>query len=192
MDFHKVFSQIYEGAAKRMCLDCSGFIKEGDKVLDFGCGSGIVAKIFQDFFKANVLGVDIKDNRIFPVPFKLIKGDKLTFKDLNFDVILISYVLHHTQDPEKILKEAKRVAKRIIVYEDLSEGFFAKLICWCHEMSYKLLFQRVGYQFSFKTEKEWKELFDKMGLRVVVSRKPKTRFGFLDPVKRILFILEKV
>jgi hypothetical protein len=34
--------------------------------------------------------------------------------------------LHHTEDPISILKEAKRVGKRIIIFEDLPEGIFGK------------------------------------------------------------------
>ncbi len=190
MSFHQVFSKIYKGAAQRMCLDCEEFINRGDRILDFGCGSGIIAKAFQQHFNSEVVGVDIKDDRTIDIPFKLIKNHKIDFNDLNFDVILISYVLHHTKDPETILKEIKRIGKRIIVYEDLPEGFFSKIVCFFHEMSYKLLFQRVDYRFSFKTEKEWRELFNKIGLRIVAFKKPKAKFYLLYPVKRVLFVLE--
>ncbi len=190
MGFHQIFSKIYKDAAQRMCLDCEEFINKGDRILDFGCGSGIIAKTFEQHFNSEVVGVDIKDSRTIDIPFKLIKNNKIDFNNLNFDVILISYVLHHTKDPEVILREIKRIGKRIIIYEDLPEGFFSKITCLFHEMSYKLLFQRVDYRFSFKTEKEWKELFNKIGLKTVAFKKPKSKFYFLYPVKRILFILE--
>jgi len=190
MTFHQIFSKIYKGAAQRMCLDCDEFINRGDRILDFGCGSGIITKAFQQHFNSEVVGADIKDSRTTDIPFKLIKNNKIDFNDLKFDVILISYVLHHTKDPGAILKQIKRMGKRIIVYEDLPEGFFAKMACFFHEISYKLLFQRVDYRFSFKTEKEWRELFNKIGLRIVAFKKPKTKFNFLDPVKRVLFVLE--
>ena len=195
MSFHFFFAKIYENAAQRMCLECTEFIKKGDKILDFGCGSGIVSKNFQDFFKADILGVDIKDSRVVSIPFKKIKevsSEKLPFNDLSFDVALVSYVLHHTKDPGEILKELKRVAKRIIVYEDLPEGFLSKLRCFFHEISYKILFQRVKYRFNFKTEKKWKELFEKLGLKIVAQKKASGRFNFIDPTSKIIFILDGV
>ncbi len=133
-----------------MCLDCDEFINKGDRILDFGCGSGIIAKAFQQHFNSEVVGVDIKDDRTTDIPFKLIKNNKIDFNDLNFDVILISYVLHHTKDPEAILKEIKRIGKRIIVYEDLPEGFFSKIVCFFHEISYKLLFQPEEQSLAIK------------------------------------------
>jgi ubiquinone/menaquinone biosynthesis C-methylase UbiE len=192
MSFHQFFLKIYDRAAKRMCLDCAEFIKEGDKILDLGCGSGIVAKNFQDFFKTEILGVDIEDKRIFPIPLQLIDGKLLPFDDLKFDVILISYVLHHTKDPEKLLLESKRVGKRIIIFEDLPEGVFSKLRCSFHEKSYNLLFQRKNQKFTFKTEKEWKDLFRKLRLKVVSQKRISGLFKWLDPGEKTLFVLESV
>jgi len=191
MNFHRIFSKIYEMASQKMCLDCLGFIEKGDKILDLGCGSGIVAKNFRDFFKAEILGVDIKDNRIIPIPFKIIDGQSLPFKDLIFDVVLISYVLHHSKDPETLLKEAKRVGKKIIIFEDLPEGFFSELKCSFHQASYNAFFQKEKQKFNFKSKKEWQELFKRLGLKIIAQKQPSLIFNILDPGKKILFVLEK-
>ncbi|MBZ9569801.1 class I SAM-dependent methyltransferase, partial [Patescibacteria group bacterium] len=125
--YYRIFSKIYEMGAKQMCKDCQNFIEKGSKILDLGCGSGIAAENFQDFFDAKVIGADIKDNRVLDIPFRIIDGGNLPFRNLFFDIVLINYVLHHAQDPERLLKEAKRVSKKIIIYEDLPEGILSKL-----------------------------------------------------------------
>jgi len=186
ISYYRLFSKIYEMGAKQMCFDCQGFIKEGSKILDLGCGSGIAAKNFQDFFKAKVIGVDVKDNRLVKIPFKIIDGKNLPFEDNSFDVVLINYVLHHCEDPEVVLKEAKRVAKRIIIFEDLPEGFLAKLRCKIHQ----IIFPGGRKIFNFKTRKEWKEIFEKLGLKIIAENQVFTKFSWLDPIKRILFVLE--
>jgi len=104
MRFHQVFASLYKKAALEMCEDCLDFINKGDKILDLGCGSGITTETFGEFFESSILGVDIHDSRVPPIPFKLIRKDELPFQDLSFDVVLISYVLHHASNQERSQK----------------------------------------------------------------------------------------
>jgi len=141
--YYRIFSKVYQRAAKKMCLECQDFIEKGSRILDLGCGPGIVGKNFKDFFQAKVIGVDIKDKRIANIPFKIIDGKSLPFKENEFDICLISYVLHHLENPERILKEAKRVSKgKIIIFEDLPENFLSKLICQLHGFTFNKFFQK--------------------------------------------------
>lgn len=187
--YYRIFSKIYEVGAKQMCRDCQGFIDKGSKLLDLGCGSGIAAKEFGKFFGAKIIGVDVKDNRILDIPFKIIDGENLPFYDNSFDVALIAYVLHHTPYSEGLLKEAKRVSKKIIIFEDLPEGFFSKFRCYLHQITF---FGGERQKFNFKTKKEWKKLFKELGLKIIAQKRVFTKFDWLDPVKRTLFVLEKI
>jgi len=183
MSYYRIFSKAYQGAAQRMCLDCQDFIQKGSKILDLGCGSGIAGKSFQKFFQAEVIGVDIKDNRIYPIPFELIDGKKLPFPEKSFDVVLINYVLHHSGDSILLLKEAKRVAKdKIVIYEDLPEDLLSRIICKIHGISFDKIFKNQN-QTSFKFEREWEEAFKKIGLNTIFKKRINN-----FPVKKELFI----
>jgi len=181
--YYRIFSKIYQRAARKMCLACQNFIEEGSKILDLGCGSGIVGMTFKKFFRGEIIGVDVKDRRVVNMPFKIIDGKSLPFPENSFDVTLINYVLHHSEDPIPLLKEAKRVSKKIIIFEDLPEGFLSKLICFLHRFSFDKFFTNPN-QTSFKTEKEWEEIFQEMGLDMLYKER---RHDF--PVKKELFIL---
>jgi ubiquinone/menaquinone biosynthesis C-methylase UbiE len=183
MNYYRIFSKIYERAAKKMCLDCADFIKRGSKILDLGCGSAIVGKAFQDFFQAEVIGVDIKDQRVFPIPFRIIDGKSLPFPENYFNVVLINYVLHHSEEPTVLLKEAKRVVKdKIIIYEDLPEGTFSNLRCKIHGFSFDKIFKNPT-KTSFRSEKNWEKIFKETGLNIVFKKRIKN-----FPVKKELFI----
>jgi SAM-dependent methyltransferase len=180
--YYQVFSKIYERAAEKMCSQMEGFIKNGEKVLDLGCGSGILAKTLKEKFNVKILGLDIKDRRIFKIPFQIYDGERIPFPDDFFNSVLISFVLHHTKDPISILKEAKRVAKRIIIFEDLPEGFFGKIYCFLHWISWNLFFEKSS-KFNFHREKDWEEIFKNLGLKIISKK------DFL--IKRKFFVLEK-
>ncbi len=184
MNFYQIFSKTYRKAAQKMCLDCQDFIENGSKILDLGCGSGIVGMTFQEHFQAKVIGVDIKDSRVVPLPFKIINGKSLPFPEKSFDIVLINYVLHHSKEPASLLKEAKRVSEKIIIYEDLPEGFCSKLICKIHGISFDKIFKNPN-QTSFKSEEEWEKIFRKVRLNTIFKKKIRT-----FPVKKELFILE--
>jgi len=184
MNYYRIFSKFYQKAAQKMCRDCQDFIKKGSKILDLGCGSGIIGNTFQDFFQAKVLGVDIKDCRVLPLPFQIIDGFHLPFPENSFDVVLINYVLHHSRDPLALLKEAKRVTgDKIIIFEDLAQGCLSKLFCRLHGISYDKLFGN-PVKTSFNSEEGWEKIFKELRLNIIFKKRVNN-----FPVKKELFIL---
>jgi ubiquinone/menaquinone biosynthesis C-methylase UbiE len=181
MSFWKVFKPFYELAAEKMVKEIEGFLI-GEKILDLGCGSGIFGKKIEERLKKKVVGIDIVDKRVFKIPFKIYNGKIIPFSKDCFDVVIVAFVLHHTKDPISILKEAKRVGKRIIIFEDLPEGIFGKVYCFLHWLSWNLFFGK-SPKFNFYKTKEWKEIFKNLGLKLISEK------NFL--IKRRIFVLEK-
>ena len=188
---YRLLKSFYKHAAERMCKDFKNHISFGDRLLDLGSGSGVLGKQIEETFDIKVQGVDIVDMRVVDVPLKLYDGKDLSFiPDEEYEIVLISYVLHHTGNPENILKQTKRIAKkRIIIFEDLNEGFLGKIYCYCHGRLYDLFFLRNSIPAKFFSEKEWNDIFARLGLKIVDSKEKKY---FLNPVKRKMFILEKM
>ncbi|MBI4058803.1 class I SAM-dependent methyltransferase [Candidatus Microgenomates bacterium] len=97
---------------------------DGKMVLDIGCGDGEDAKEIARY-ASNVVGLDItihpnwKKNSHRVENLKFLKGDaeKLPFKSSQFTGIFLKDVLHHVNNPERVLKEIKRVSapKAIII-----------------------------------------------------------------------------
>ena len=188
MIFYSLFKWFYKQAALIMVKDCKDFIFPNSKILDFGCGSAIIGNEFAKSFKSEILGVDIIDNRVENIPFRLYNGKDLCFFDNNiFDVVLVNYVLHHTNNPIELFKEIARVSKdTIIVYESPCDNFFYNLMCKIHGVSFAKYFQKNKIKGKFFTTKEWKDIFKKNGFNVV-KEKMVGRF----PLKNTLFILKR-
>ncbi|MBR9706854.1 MAG: class I SAM-dependent methyltransferase [Candidatus Diapherotrites archaeon] len=87
-------------------------------LLDCGCGTGRLGKKIQDQLGLDVYGVDIRFPKPPLIPAKEYDGTTLPFKDNHFDVVLIVDVLHHTNDPDAMLKEILRVAKKTVIIKD--------------------------------------------------------------------------
>ena len=186
---YRLFRNQYERAGREMCKDCLNFIKEDSNLLDLGCGSGIIGKEFGRFFNSEILGLDIIDNRIIEIPFRKYNGNSLSFlKDSSYDAVLINFVLHHCQNPIELLKESKRVSKDIIViYENIPEGLMSKIFCYFHGVSFACFFQKNENKGKFLKREKWEEEFEKMGLKVLYSKK----VSGLKLMKEHLYILSK-
>lgn len=186
LNYHWLCGKFRQLAAIKMCQVCKNFIEEGSKILDLGCGSGIISNEFQKYFKTDLIGVDISDQRIEKIPFQIIEEKNLPFSENSFNVVLIFWVLHHTLDPIILLREARRVTKeRIIIFEDLPEGFLSRLICKIHGVFFKEFIQGKCHKGNFKKGKEWKEIFKNLNLKLVFEKKISSIWI------RKMFVLEK-
>jgi ubiquinone/menaquinone biosynthesis C-methylase UbiE len=161
----------------------------GAKVLDIGSGPGYLAKMIQLERKSEVTCVDVIDFNRTDLPTVLFDGLNLPFANREFDVVLLSYVLHHAgKDQERLLTEAKRVCRgKIIIYED--EIMKAtKLYSKAHGEFYNWLY---GTKTSCRCHSlgRWLKIFQKYGLKVE-ERKSEWGIGsILIPVKKAFFVL---
>lgn len=98
------------------------WVSEGDRVLDLGCGRGVLLEFLKQTKAVYGVGVDIDIERILScvkrgVPaFHGDVGPFLsTFADNAFDRIIFSRSVDLLDEPDAILGEALRVGKRVTV-----------------------------------------------------------------------------
>jgi len=93
-------------------------LKEGDRVLDAGCGMGFALSVMARLRPLRLTGVDASQGRLATarregVPARLLRGDlaALPFAAGSFDKLLLSEVLEHLADDLGALREAHRVLR---------------------------------------------------------------------------------
>jgi ubiquinone/menaquinone biosynthesis C-methylase UbiE len=142
-------------------------LTNGKKIVDIGCGFCRVAEgLIQRGF--NVTPVDVRDISIVPSITPIVyDGKTLPFKDKEFDYALIVTVLHHVKDQEELLLEVSRIAKRIVIMEDVYEGESQRLATYIMDSLLNLEF--VGHPHTNRTNEEWKWLFKKHKMKTESS-----------------------
>lgn len=133
------------------------WFKGNEKVIDVGCGTGVVTYLLKQKLGLKIIGCDIKNYLIYDIPFVRIKNDKLPFPNHSYEVILLIDVLHHVDKLKQghIISESLRVAKNVFIFEfgPTFSGKIADIIL------NKLHYGDLNVPLTFRDAKEWKQLF---------------------------------
>ncbi len=162
----------------------------GAKVLDIGSGSGYLAKLIQLERKADVTCLDVVDCNRTDLPTVIFDGINLPFADRKFDVVLLSFVLHHAgKDQLKLLAEAKRVCRgKIIIYEDEAVSGSKSLFSKAHGGIYNWMYGTTT-PCKHRSVKDWLRVFRENELRVEEKKSDWGMGSIFIPVKRAFFVL---
>lgn len=132
-----------------------------DKVLDLGAGPCWVTSLLREE-QFNVIPLDIEDRSIIGGIGSIVyDGRNIPYSDNEFDVALVLTVLHHVKDPISLMKEVKRVSKRIIVIEDIYSNNTQRGLVKFLDSMINLEFK--GHPHNNKNDNQWKTLFKDMG-----------------------------
>tara|TARA_Y100001960_G_C14418721_1_gene701805 strand:- start:184 stop:780 length:597 start_codon:yes stop_codon:yes gene_type:complete len=100
----------------------SDLIDNNTRVLDVGCGDGTLMKFLKDEKNVDTRGLEISKENVqncISKGLSIIEGnaekDLHQFPDLSFDYVVLSQTLQAFYDPEKVIEDLLRVAKKAIV-----------------------------------------------------------------------------
>lgn len=168
------------------------YIKDGDKVLDVGCGNGRILELLKDK-KIDYIGIDISEKLVelakkkYPQNNFLVADTlNLPFPDNNFDKVFSVAVLHAIPSEEfreKALLELKRVLKPgsillLTVWDIWCKGifflvlkqFFLKLIGKSN-LDFGDAFvswgKKTNRYYHFFTNRELYKLITKVGFKII-------------------------
>lgn len=97
-------------------------------------------------------------------------------------------VLHHTKNPQKIIEEALRVAKRVIIIEDIYNTSFEKYKTFMLDSIFN--FEFFTHPHSNKTDIEWKNYFKEKNIKLIYTDYWVTKTP-IGSIKQGLYCIEK-
>jgi ubiquinone/menaquinone biosynthesis C-methylase UbiE len=177
--------RILQARAAGLAKTVSPYLDAGELILDIGPASCTVTEtLIKQGLK--IFPVDIENFSIVDAVLPtLYDGQRLPFKDNQFDTSLILFVLHHTPDPREVLTEAKRVSRKILVMEDIVTSAAHKFLTGAVDSLINLEFDNQPH--SNKSDEEWRSLFGDLGLKLL-GREYKTSAAVM---RHALYFLEK-
>ncbi len=140
-------------------------LPERVRVLDVGCGNGLISALLQrQRPDVSMRGIDVLPRKSPHIPVEMFDGEHFPFADGSFDVVLFSDVLHHTDDPKVLLREARRVAARgILIKDHFRAGFMAtsrlRFMDWVGNARFG-----VALPYHYWSQQEWRSAWRDLGL----------------------------
>lgn len=148
-------------------------------MLDVGTGDGQIAQqIAKQSEGSSVSGIDIMLRPETHIPVELFDGTTIPNNDNSVDVVSFVDVLHHTDDPSVLIKEAARVAKGAVVIKDhLSENGFdhvtLRLMDWVGNAPHGVVLP-----YNYASKDQWMKWFDDADLEVETFETDLPLYGF--------------
>jgi len=105
-------------AILKFLKECLPSLSEKTKVLDAGCGGGLLSQLLKQKFKMEIIGVDFADEALKLARKRGVQARKadlekrLPFKNNTFDLIIFCQVIEHLFNPDQALQEIYRVLKK--------------------------------------------------------------------------------
>lgn len=134
-------------------------------VLDVGCGDGTISRMVMNARPSlTVTGVDVLVRGTTHIPVTEFDGTHLPFPDQSFDAVMFVDVLHHTNDPAILLREARRVARKAVVLKDHSRdslvaGPILRFMDWVGNAHHGVVLP-----YNYWSTTQWRAAFRTIGL----------------------------
>jgi ubiquinone/menaquinone biosynthesis C-methylase UbiE len=166
----RMHKSVYESRIRALVDVICPHLEKGDRVLDVGCGTGALGRALMDSPHCppgvHVEGLERVRRGNEAIVVHEYDGVTMPMADASVDVVMLADVIHHEEDPLRLLSEASRVARRIVIVKDHRLGApFAQqrisLLDWAANAPYG-----VPCLYRYNTLPQWGEWYKKLGLSV--------------------------
>lgn len=147
-------------------------------ILDLGAGEGYVGDRAAMMTGATVILADVVDFRRVDRPLLRYDGRRLPLADKSVDRVILSYVLHHSRDPDAVLSEALRVCRengRVLILESVFQRpWERRLLSMLDRLANRLRsggkMNEQELHLNFRPADVWRKAAEGLGARVEVFK----------------------
>ncbi|HSY11592.1 MAG TPA: class I SAM-dependent methyltransferase [Verrucomicrobiae bacterium] len=177
--FGRPFNDITFRRSQAVVSFFAQYLPASGRVLDIGTGTGHVAAILPKPGRS-VVGCDIMNLLMIPLPYVLADGSALPFLSASFDAAMLITVLHHVPKPlhARFFNEAARVLKpggTLILMEDTFHGGLERYATMFFDSVMNAEF--AGHPHANRTLADWTALMTQAGLRLQQSLEQVAWYG---------------
>lgn len=156
---------IHGRRVQRLATAIAPLLPQGSAVGDIGAGDGALAGAILGLRPDLILrGADILQRTATAVPVALFDGKTLPWAAKSLDWTLLVDVLHHADDPTRLLQEARRVSRAGVIIKD----HYAENALDQRTLSMMDWFGNSGYGvpslFRYWSRSEWSQKLGGVGL----------------------------
>jgi SAM-dependent methyltransferase len=160
---------VFDRRVRTLSQHLGKLIPDNARVLDVGSGDGRLAQLIVEK-RADVTleGIDVLKRAHTYIPVTLFDGQMIPFDDNRFETVMFVDILHHTDDPTRLLREAARVAcKSILIKDHILSGVLAgptlRFMDWFGNARYG-----VALPYNYWPRSRWLEVFQTLNVKVGV------------------------
>lgn len=162
--WHRAF--VFQRRTRVLAELLAAQIPQGASVLDVGCGDGTIASRIAELRPdISIQGVEFLVRPGCKIECRSFDGLTLPYPNESFDLCLFVDVLHHTQDPAVLLREAVRVSRAFVLLKDhLDENFLdditLRFMDWVGNRPHGVVLT-----YNYHSRKQWAAYFSLCGLK---------------------------
>jgi SAM-dependent methyltransferase len=157
----RMHAPVYASRLAELVRQITPHLRAGDRVLDVGCGYGTLGRAIMDSplcpKGVQVLGLERVKRGGEAIPVEEYDGKTIPYPDGSFDAVIVADVLHHEEDPHRLIGECSRVSRRLLIIKDHKvEGPLAQqrisLLDWAANAPYG-----VPCLYRYNTPAQWEQ-----------------------------------
>ncbi len=157
----------YNRRINTLATQIAEHIMADSEVLDIGCGDGQISELIVEKVEgASIAGIDVMSRSVANINVTQYDGLTIPLEDNSVDTCVFVDVLHHAEEPFRVMQEAGRVARKSIIIKDhLADGFLSwqvlRFMDWVGNERHG-----VSLPYNYFKKHEWLGYFTQLGWEV--------------------------